>query len=107
MTLSVEAGPGVTFEKVGGITDDYFSISAAEKYTWSINENTEFKQSLSAILDPSNSDNYSLATDAQLNLKISAMLSWQITATWTYDNAPAVDRGKDDTTVSTGISLKF
>ena len=107
MTLSVEAGPGVTFEKVGGITDDYFSISAAEKYTWSINENTEFKQSLSAILDPSNSDNYSIAADAQLNLKISAILSWQITATWTYDNAPAVDRGKDDTTVSTGISLKF
>ena len=107
LTLSVEAGPGVTFEKVGGITDDYFSVSAAEKLTWSINEITEIKQSLSAILDPSNSDNYSLAADAQLNLKISAMLSWQIAATWTYDNAPAVDRGKDDTTVSTGISLKF
>ena len=107
LTLSVEAGPGVTFEKVGGITDDYFSVSAAEKFTWSINETTEIKQSLSAILDPSNSGNYSLAADAQLNLKISAMLFWQIAATWTYDNAPAVDRGKDDTTVSTGISLKF
>ena len=107
LTLSVEAGPGVTFEKVGGITDDYFSVSAAEKFTWSINETTEIKQSLSAILDPSNSNNYSLAADARLNLKISAMLSWQIAATWTYDNAPAVDRGKNDTTVSTGISLKF
>jgi len=107
LTLSVEAGPGVTFEKVGGITDDYFSVSAAEKFTWSINETTEIKQSLSAILDPSNSDNYSLAADARLNLKISTMLSWQIAATWTYDKAPAVDRGKNDTTVSTGISLKF
>ena len=107
MTLSLEAGPGVTFEKVGGITDDYFSISAAEKFSWSLNEHTKLKQSLSAVVDPSDSDNYSLAADAQLDFKISASLSWQVAATWTYDNAPATDRGKDDTTVSTGISLKF
>ena len=107
MTLSVEIGPGYTFEDVGGLTDDYFSLVASEHFTWEINERTTFKQNLVATFDPSNSENYLLNADALLDTAITKSISWRIAAGWAYDNEPAAGLGKSDTTLTTGISVKF
>jgi len=107
MTLSVEAGPGFTFEKVGGVTDDYFSIVAAEKFSWEMSDRVTFKQSLTAVLDPSDSENYTLVADAFLDTDITPNIAWRVAAGWAYDNSPAGGRQKDDTTLTTGIAVKF
>jgi putative salt-induced outer membrane protein YdiY len=107
MTLSFEAGPGYTFEEVGGLKDDYFSVVAAEKFTWELSDRMTLKQSLSAVLDPSDTDNYTLVGDVFLDTNITNNLAWRIAAGWSYDNQPAQGRGKDDTTLTTGVSVKF
>ncbi len=107
MTLSVEAGPGYTFEEVGGLEDDYFSIVAAEKFTWELSDRMTLKQSLSAVFDPADSDNYTLVGDVFLDTDITNNLAWRVAAGWTYDNQPALGQGKEDTTLTTGITVKF
>lgn len=107
MTLSLEAGPGFTFEETGGVTDDYFSIIAAEKFTWEISDRMTLKQSLTAVFDPSESDNYTLLGDIFLDTDITKNLAWRIAAGWAYDNQPALGQGRDDTTFTSGITVKF
>ena len=107
MTLSFEVGPGYTFEKVGGITDDYFSIVAGEKFIWEINKRISLKQSLTGHINPSETDDYNLVADIALDTDLTKHLSWRIAASWSYDNTPAADRDKDDITLSSGIAVKF
>lgn len=107
MTLSIEAGPGYTFEKTGGVTDDYFTMLAAEKFVWEINERTSFKQHLSGHMNPSETDDYNLVADIMLDTHITKRISWRLAASWTYDNSPAADKDKDDFTLSSGIAVKF
>ncbi len=107
MTLSFEAGPAFTFEETGGVTDDYFSIIAAEKFSWEISDRMTLKQSLTAVFDPSDSENYTLLGDIFLDTDITSNLAWRISAGWAYDNQPALGRGRDDTTVTSGITVKF
>ena len=107
MTLSLETGPGSTFEKTGGITDDYFTMLASEKFVWEINDRISFKQHLSGHLNPSETDDYNLMADILLDTHITKHISWRLAASWTYDNSPAAGKEKDDFTLSSGIALKF
>jgi putative salt-induced outer membrane protein len=107
MTLSFEVGPGYTFEEVGDVTDSYFTIVAAEKFVWKIGERMTFKQSVAANVSTSDSENYILLADALLDTDITENLAWRVAVNWTYDNAPAAARDKDDVTLSTGMAVKF
>ena len=107
MTLSFEVGPGYTFEEVGGITDDYFSIVAGEKFIWEINKRISLKQSLTGHINPSETDDYNLVADISLDTDITKHLAWRIAASWSFDNTPATGSDKDDITLSSGISVKF
>ena len=107
VTLSVEAGPGYTFEEVGGVSDDFFSIAGAEKFVWKLNDRMSLKQSVVGLINPSESDDYMLTADVYLDTEITKNLAWRISASWIYDNTPAASSGKDDTTLTTGIAVRF
>ncbi|MBT8038166.1 MAG: DUF481 domain-containing protein [Verrucomicrobiae bacterium] len=107
ITLSFEAGPGLTIEKAGGIQDSGFAIVAGERLVWEINERISLKQSLTGHINPSETDNYTLVADVHLDTDITEHLAWRLAASWVYDNTPAVNKGKDDITLSSGIAFKF
>ena len=107
LTLSFEVGPGYTFEKVDGITDDYFSIVAGEKLIWEINKRLSLKQSLIGHINPSETEDYNLIADLSLDTDLTKHLAWRIAASWSFDNTPASDSDKDDITLSSGITVKF
>lgn len=107
ITLSLEAGPGYVFEEVGGVSDEFFTLNFAEKLTWQINDLLSFKQALGVIVDPSDGSNYILTANASFETKVTAHFAWRLAFAWTRDNTPAVDREKDDTTLTTGISVRF
>ncbi|MDA7679601.1 DUF481 domain-containing protein, partial [Akkermansiaceae bacterium] len=58
ITLSVEAGPSMIFEKIGGLTEDFFTVTAAQNFTWQISENLNFSQHITGVFDPSDRQNY-------------------------------------------------
>lgn len=107
MTLSLEAGPSYLFEEVGGMSNDFFVINAAERFSWEISDRLTFNQNVVGLFDPSDSSNYLITANASLDTDITPNLSWRIAAAWTHDNTPAANLKKDDTTLTTGIAVKF
>ncbi|MFT6862497.1 MAG: putative salt-induced outer membrane protein YdiY, partial [Akkermansiaceae bacterium] len=67
VTLSIEAGPSVTFEEVGDVSDDFFSLTTAQKFTWELSDRFTLNQNFGIILDPSESDNAILTANAYLD----------------------------------------
>ena len=107
ITLSVEAGPSMTFEEISGLTDNFFSITTAQNFTWQIGKKLTFSQHITGIFDPSDRENYILSARAKLDTDITPNLAWRIAWAWTKDNTPATTRKSTDTTLTTGIALKF
>ena len=107
ITLSFEAGPGITFEEVGGVSDDFFSLTAAQKFTWEISDRLTFSQNVTGVFDPSDSQNYILSAAANLDTDITPSIAWRIAYAWTKDNTPAATRELTDSTLTTGITVKF
>lgn len=107
VTLSVEAGPGMTFEEVGGVSDDFFSMIVAAKFTWEISDKLTLSQHLTGVFDPSDSQNYILSAGANLDTDITPNLAWRVAFAWTKDNTPAATRESADSTLTTGIAVKF
>ena len=107
ITLSIEAGPSMTFEEIGGLTDNFFSITTAQNFTWQIGKKLTFSQHITGIFDPSDRENYILSARAKLDTDITPNLAWRIAWAWTKDNTPATTRKSTDTTLTTGIALKF
>ena len=107
ITLSVETGPSMTFEEIGGLTDNFFSVTTAQNFTWEISEKLTFSQHVTGIFDPSDRQNYILSARAKLDTDITPNLAWRIAWAWTKDNTPAATRKSTDSTLTTGIALKF
>ncbi|MDA7914617.1 DUF481 domain-containing protein, partial [Akkermansiaceae bacterium] len=70
ITLSVEAGPSMIFEKIGGLTEDFFTVTAAQNFTWQISENLNFSQHITGVFDPSDRQNYIFSARAKLDTNI-------------------------------------
>ncbi|MDA7624409.1 DUF481 domain-containing protein, partial [Akkermansiaceae bacterium] len=107
ITLSVEAGPSMIFEKIGGLTEDFFTVTAAQNFTWQISENLNFSQHITGVFDPSDRQNYIFSARAKLDTNITPNLAWRIAWALTKDNTPAATRKSTDSTLTTGIALKF
>ncbi|MDB4784918.1 DUF481 domain-containing protein, partial [Akkermansiaceae bacterium] len=72
-----------------------------------IGKKLTFSQHITGIFDPSDRENYILSARAKLDTDITPNLAWRIAWAWTKDNTPATTRKSTDTTLTTGIALKF
>ena len=106
-TLSVEAGPGYTFEKNGDETADFLSIQAAERFAYALSPRCTFNQNLIYNAEAADTANYTLTATAFLDTDITDNLALRIAASYIFDNTPAVDRENHDTTLTSGIAVKF
>ena len=107
LTFSIEAGPGYTFEQVGGVDDEFLSLNLTEKFAWDLNDDMSLNQSFAATFDPSDGSDYLLTATLSLDTSLTENLSWRLAAAWNRDNTPARNRGKNDSTLTSGISVKF
>ncbi|MFC7339127.1 YdiY family protein [Haloferula chungangensis] len=106
-TLAFEGGPSYTFEKVGRITDDFTSVTAAERFDHDFNSRVSFKQSIVYISEISDFDNFHLVVSAALDTKLSGQLIWRLGADYTYENQPAALRDHHDTSIVSSLAMKF
>ena len=107
VSLSFEGGPGYTWEETGGEEDNYFTLRAAERFSWVLGKRVTFKQDAIVDVDPSDFDNYILTVGAYLDTKITSSLTWRLAGTYIYDNQPADGLEDYDATLTSGIAVKF
>lgn len=107
LRISVQAGVGYLWEKVGDVEDDYATYVFGERATYSLSETANLWEEVSYIGSFEDSSdslvNAELGADAALNetLKLGVVLKY------TYDNTPAPDTEKDDLSLTAQISFQL
>lgn len=106
-TLSLEAGPGYTFEEQGNVSDDFLSIQAAERFSYALSPRCTFNQNVIYNAEASDTENFTMTATAFLDTDITDNLTLRVAASYIYDNIPAVNRERHDTTLTSGFAIKF
>lgn len=107
MTLGFEAGPGFTWEESADVEDNYFSLRGAQRFSWILGSRTTFKQDAVIDVEPGNFENYLLTVSAYLDTDITDSLTWRLSGSYIYDNEPNGTLESSDTTLTSGIAVKF
>lgn len=107
-SLAIEAGPAYTFEKVGGAGDtSYFSVYGGERFSHQLNDRVSVFQTLTALLDTDDTDNYILDARAGIDVKLNENISWQSAVQNLYDNQPAAGAKDNDFRLTSGLAIHF
>lgn len=106
-TLSVEGGLSVTLENTGGETDNFISIQAAERFTYAFGSSCTLNQNLIYNAETADTSNFIITATAFVYTDITDSVALRIAAIYIYDNTPALGRESHDTTLASGIAVKF
>ncbi len=106
-SLALEGGVGYTFEKQGGLKDDYAHGYVGEFFEHKLNEKTKFYQSLTLFAPVDKLDNYQFVAEVGVETTLTDTLSLKIYAQDKYDAQPASGSDENDFKLVTGISYKF
>ena len=102
--LAIEAGAGYTWEKQGGISDDYPGARFAERFEHAFANGAKFYQLLEYIPRFEDFGDYLLAAEVGFEVPVTSKLSWKTAVRDSYDSSPAAGREENDLTLLTGIS---
>lgn len=105
--LSVDAGPAYVWQKVGGVTDNYFAIQIGEKFSLKLSDNLSFGQTLTYTPEIGDFSNFTLNAAAFIDVDISSNLSFRTGVTDIYDATPAAGSKKNDLLLTSGIAIRF
>jgi putative salt-induced outer membrane protein YdiY len=105
--LSIEAGPSYVWEEVGGVSDSYFAIQAAEKLTWKLADGIALTQSVTFNTEAEDWENFLLIAAAALDFDVTEDLTFRTSVNSIYDNTPANGNEKNDLLLSAGMAVKF
>lgn len=107
MHLSVEAGPGVVFEKQGGEDKTYLTARVAEKYDYKLNDHVRLWESAEFLPQVDNVDNFIINAELGVEAGLTKKTSMRVVLQDTYDNQPAPGRKKNDIKLVTSVVVKF
>lgn len=105
--LSIEAGPGGTFQKQGGVSDSFFSIVAQQRLEVAINGRTKIWESVGGLLNTSDTSDYIITAEAGVDMKISTGLSLRVVAQNSYDAQPAAGADSNEFRLTSGLAITF
>lgn len=105
--LVIEGGPAWTFEKSGGASSDYFSLTAAQRLSHQFTKRLSANQAVVWTAETSDLQNYNLIASASLDAKMTESLIWRVGVDYTFDNTPAAGREHHDTLMSSSVAVKF
>ena len=106
-TFAAEVGPGVVFERLGGIDDTYATLRVGERYEHKFNPRTRFWESIEVLPEVDKWQKYIANAEIGVEAAITKTLSLKTYVQDNYVNRPALDRHNNDVKLVSGISVKF
>ena len=106
-TLSIEVGPGFTWEEQGGITDQYANIRFSERFEHKLSKRSKIWQSAIFTPEISDFDNYNLIVEAGLDVLLTDKWSFRTGVRYLFDNTPAAGQQSDDVTLTAGLAYSL
>jgi len=107
MDLSAEAGPGVVFEKQGGVEKTYLTARVAEKFNYKLNDRARVWESVEFLPQVDNFDNYIINAEVGAEASLTKKTALRVVLQDTFDNQPAPGRKKNDLKLVTSVVVKF
>ena len=105
--LSVEAGPGMVFEEVGNISNEYFAPFVGQRVDWKISQTASLFETAEVMFDAEDADNYLVTAELGVEAAINSTLSLVVSVTNNYDGVPAEDKEKSDTVVGSALKVRL
>lgn len=107
-SLLGEAGLTYTIEELINDTDtEYLGGRLYTEYEYQISEDTRFSQSLEALLDFEDMQNYMLNSETALVTAINSVFSFKTSYVIKYDNEPAENSDDTDTVLAASLVANF
>ena len=106
-TLAVEAGPGVVFERLGGLDDTYAILRLAERFEHKFHSGARVWQSVEFLPEVDKWDKFTLNAEIGIEAPVTKQLSVQAFMQDSYVNQPAAGRNDNDLKLVSGIKYKF
>jgi putative salt-induced outer membrane protein YdiY len=107
MTLSVEGGPAVIFEKQGSVEKTYMTARVAEKGEYKFNDKARIWEMVEFLPQVDNLDNYIVNAELGVESSLTKRSALRAVLQDTYDNQPAPGRKKNDLKLVTSVVVKF
>jgi len=105
--LAAELGPGVVFERLGGIDNTYATLRVGERYEYKFNPRTRFWESVEVLPEVDKWQKYVVNAEIGVEAAITKTLSLKTFVQDNYENRPALGRGNNDVKLISGLSYKF
>jgi putative salt-induced outer membrane protein YdiY len=106
-SLSVEAGPGVIFEKQGPDDHQYFTARIAEKFEHKFNDRVRIWESVEFLPQVDHVENYIINAEAGIESALSKAWALRLVLLDTYDHEPAPGRTENDFKVIAAVAWKL
>ena len=106
-SLVFELGPSYTFEKLGGVSSDFVSLVAAQRFEHAFSKRFSLKQSVVFNAELADFDNSSLVGALAFDTRLSDRLIWRLGLEFNYENQPAAGRQRHDTLLTGSVATKF
>ena len=107
--FSVEFGPGVIFEDLGGDPQTFATLRLAEKYHHELTDRARIWETAEIMPQVDKFSNYIVNAEAGIEADLTAdkKLSLRAVLQDTYNSIPAAGRYKNDARIITAIAYKF
>ncbi len=106
-SLSFEVGPSFIYDRLGSGENSYLALRLGEKYEMAIGERARLWQSLEALPQVDDLNNFIAKLELGVEADLTKKLSLRVTLQDVYDNEPAPGREENDVRLVSGIAYKF
>lgn len=106
-TLAVEAGPGLIFQRLGGVDTTYASLRLAERFEHKLNNGARIWEKAEILPQANKLANFLVNAEIGAEAALTKTLSLRVTLQDNYINQPAPGRKANDVMLISGLVYKF
>ncbi len=106
-SLAMEVGPGVAFEKLGGVDDTYATLRVAERFEHKFSDHARVWQRVEYLPDLSDFGRYLVNFEVGAGASLTKTIELTVTFIDNYASQPAANRKRNDLKLISGITYKF
>lgn len=107
LKVTVQAGAGYLWEKVGGVKDDYMTFVVGERGRLALSERASVWEQATYVGSVEDSEDSLVSAEVGADAAMNSTVKLGVVLTYTYDNTPAEGKEKDDLALTAQISFSL
>jgi putative salt-induced outer membrane protein YdiY len=106
-TFAAEAGPGLIFQRLGGVDTAYASLRLAERFEHKLNDGARVWERAEILPQVNKPENYLVNAEIGVEAALTKTFSLQVTLQDNFVNQPAPGRNDNDVKLISSLVYRF